>query len=66
MAPRPHGAQQAPERGDVYFDGLRLGRWIGDHLEREAGRPQCAGTGFDPRLSPAWPGTLQGSWSWGG
>jgi len=49
-----------PNQGDVFLDGTRVGRWMSDYLAREAGRPQGGSTGFDPRMSPGWPGTLQG------
>ncbi|HEX3350112.1 MAG TPA: hypothetical protein VHS58_18640 [Acetobacteraceae bacterium] len=49
-----------PTSGDVYLDGARMGRWISDQLARDAARPASGVTGFDPRLGPAWPGTLQG------
>jgi hypothetical protein len=54
-------AQGGPTGGDVFLDGSRVGTWLADHLAREAGRPQTGATGFDPRLTPAWPGTLQGN-----
>jgi len=44
----------------VFLDGSRVGTWVADHLAREAGRPQAGGTGFDSRMTAAWPGTLQG------
>lgn len=44
-------------RGDVFLDGHRVGRWLSDLLSREALRPPSGGSAFDPRLSPAWPGT---------
>ena len=49
-----------PTGGDVFLDGARVGTWIAEHLAREVERPQTGATGFDPRMSPAWPGTLQG------
>lgn len=52
--------QGGPTGGDVYLDGTRVGTWIADHLGREVARPQMSSTAFDPRLTPAWPGTLQG------
>jgi hypothetical protein len=58
-APREERAAQ-PVGGDVYLDGQLLGRWLMDALGREAGRPQGGAAGFDGRLSPAWPGVLQG------
>ena len=54
-------AAGGPVGGDVFLDGTRVGTWVTDHLAREAGRPQSGGTSFDPRLTPAWPGTLQGN-----
>lgn len=58
--PTAQALQSGPTGGDVFLDGARVGTWLADHLAREAGRPQMGGTGFDPRLTPAWPGTLQG------
>lgn len=66
MASRPMAPASAPAAasgptgGDVFLDGTRMGTWVADHLAREVNRPQAGGTGFDPRLTPAWPGTLQG------
>jgi hypothetical protein len=61
-APRSSQAVQGgPTGGDVFLDGVRVGTWLADHMARETGRPQMGGTAFDPRLTPAWPGTLQGS-----
>ena len=63
---RPHAppakasGQGGPTGGDVFLDGTRMGTWLADHLAREVARPQSGATGFDPRLTPAWPGTLQG------
>ena len=48
------------------LDEARLGRWLAEHLAEETRRPARGATGFDPRLSPGWPGTLQGPWGWGG
>lgn len=42
--------------GDVFLDGERVGQWLGELLAREASRPLSGATGFDPRLSPSWPG----------
>jgi hypothetical protein len=58
--PGSQGTQSGPTGGDVFLDGTRVGTWLADHMAREAGRPQMGSTGFDPRLTPAWPGTLQG------
>jgi len=43
-------------RGDVFLDGLHLGRWIVDRLTATAERPRSGTTGFDPRMSITWPG----------
>jgi hypothetical protein len=51
----------APEQGNLYLDGARIGRWMIDHLTREVDRPQTGIAGFDPRLSPTWPGSLHGT-----
>jgi hypothetical protein len=34
---------------------------MANNLARAASRPQGGATGFDARMSPAWPGSLQGS-----
>jgi len=67
------GAQAAPDpggdraeggggavEGELHVDGALLGRFVAEMLGREAGRPQAGMTGFDPLVSPAWPGALQG------
>ncbi|MDE2197916.1 MAG: hypothetical protein KGJ41_02750 [Rhodospirillales bacterium] len=50
-----------PMRGDVYLDGALVGRWVEQHLTRAIGRPQNGSTAFDARMTPVWPGSLQGS-----
>lgn len=45
---------------------IGLERWLTDRLAQVASRPQRGATGFDPKLTPAWPGTLQGPAGWGG
>jgi hypothetical protein len=35
--------------GQLMLDGSLLGRWVIDHLSREADRPPSGGTAFDPR-----------------
>ena len=62
MAP----AEPPAPPGPPPLDEDRLASWLSAHLAAEARRPARGGTGFDPRLSPAWPGTLQGPWGWGG
>ncbi len=56
-------AGQGEERvleGRLEIDGALLGRFVAEHLAREAGRPPSGMTGFDPLLSPQWAGALQG------
>ncbi len=53
-APPAQAASEGPSGGDVYLDGTLVGRWIADHLAREATRPPAGATGFDTRLTPAW------------
>lgn len=65
-APPPRETHEGPPGGDVFLDGVRVGRWMGQHLAGAAVRPQSGASGFDPRLSPGFPGTLQGPWGWGG
>ena len=60
-APMVAAASSGPAQGDVYLDGARVGRWMSDRLAREVDRPQAGVTGFDPRLGPAWPGSLHGT-----
>lgn len=64
-APRPAmpeagPATATPGGGDVFLDGMRVGRWMARELARQAGGPSNGATGFDPRVSAVWPGTLQG------
>jgi hypothetical protein len=47
--------------GEIFVDGSRLGRWMTDHLVRAAELPRAAMTGFDPRMSPTWPGAPVGA-----
>ena len=49
-------SKETAMRGDVFFDGTRVGRWMSEQMARDAGRPNTGPTGFDPRRSPAWPG----------
>ncbi len=60
-APVAAAESSGPVQGDVFLDGARVGRWMSDRLAREADRPQAGVTGFDPRLGPAWPGSLHGT-----
>ncbi len=49
-------AKESSMRGDVFLDGVRVGRWMSEQMARDAGRPNTGPTGFDPRRSAAWPG----------
>ncbi|HKM64179.1 MAG TPA: hypothetical protein VJY39_16985 [Acidisphaera sp.] len=42
--------------GTLEIDGLQLGRWLADYLAHAAVRPATGSTGFDPRMTPTWPG----------
>lgn len=66
LPPAAPQAAETPPQSSAPLDEVRLGRWLADYLGDETRRPARGGTGFDPRLSPAWPGTLQGPWGWGG
>jgi hypothetical protein len=54
--PPPSEPPSAALQGDVYVDGSRLGRWMTDRLVKAAELPRAATTGFDPRMTPTWPG----------
>jgi hypothetical protein len=58
--PPPDGEAPRSSGGDVFLDGVRVGRWMADRMERDAGRPPVGPTFFDPRQSPAWPGATVG------
>lgn len=60
---RDQEAERDEERvleGRLEIDGALLGRFVAEHLAREAGRPASGMTGFDPLVSPQWAGALQG------
>ena len=50
-----------PAMGDVFLDGMRVGRWMAKTLAHEASQPQGGSTFHDPRMGPVFPGSLQGS-----
>lgn len=52
---RPSGTQSVT--GQLILDGSQLGRWIADTLSTAVSRPASGMTGFDPRMTPGWPGT---------
>jgi hypothetical protein len=64
--PSAPGQAEPDEQGPLPFDNSQFAQWLDAHLDEAARRPPRGGTGFDPRLSPGWPGTLQGPWGWGG
>ena len=61
MAPPAREQEGGASEGDVYLDGMRIGRWMVDTLSRQAARPPAGRAAFDPRLGLAWPGTQQGN-----
>jgi hypothetical protein len=60
MAPPAHEQEGSAPEGDVYLDGMRVGRWMVDTLSRQAARPPAGRAAFDSRLGLTWPGTQQG------
>ncbi len=50
----------APVQGDVFLDGVLVGRWMCRFLARQAGRDPAGPTGFDPRRNPVLPGATIG------
>lgn len=61
FAPSVQPQSQPQLSGDVYLDGTRLGRWITNHLGREASRPPSGATAFDPRMGISWSGARNGN-----
>lgn len=59
----PLGPQQVEQTtfAELHLDGAALGRWVTRHLERQVTRPQAGATGFDPRMTPSWPGAPIGN-----
>ena len=56
-------AQPDAERvteGRLEIDGASMGRWLTQHLAREAGRAPAGMTAVDRRMSVPWAGALQG------
>ena len=67
LAPSPrtdtvqNGASHGgPTHGDVFLDGTRVGHWMSEALARAVSGPSRGCTAFDPTMSAAWPGALQG------
>ncbi len=50
-----------PRQGILILDGAQVGRWIVDHLARQASRPGAGTTGIDPRINAIYPGAFSGA-----
>jgi hypothetical protein len=61
-SPPPGMAQggSGPHEGDVFLDGMMLGRWMSRFLSQQAGRAHSGPTGFDPRRGRVLPGATVG------
>jgi hypothetical protein len=57
----PKAGTQGPVEGDVYLDGMLVGRWMSRFLAREAGRASAGPTGFDGRRGQLLPGATVGT-----
>jgi len=55
------GASSGATRGSIFLDGVALGRWMMDHLAKEASRPISGMTGADPRVTASYPGAPIGT-----
>jgi hypothetical protein len=55
----PQGAQ-GPNGGDVFLDGVLVGKWMSRFLGREVMRAPSGPTGFDPRRGRLMPGATVG------
>lgn len=51
-----HGHSPFRAEGPVFLDSHMVGRWMCEHLAREAGRAPAGPTGFDSRAGIVWPG----------
>ncbi len=59
-APQGQPRQSEPFKGDVYLDGMLVGRWMSKYLRREAERADSGPTGFDAKRSRLLPGVTVG------
>ncbi len=59
---QPQATQNMAEpcQGTIFLDGTLLGRWMIDHLARQATRPASGTTGIDPRINATFPGAPSG------
>jgi hypothetical protein len=53
-------AAAGPREGDVFLDGMLVGRWMSRFLNREAERASAGPTGFDARRGRLLPGVTVG------
>lgn len=53
-------AATGPTGGDVYLDGVLVGRWMSRMLAKEASRPATGGAAFDPTRTPYASGRMIG------
>lgn len=62
VADEPGEQQSTAElpQSAVALDGVQLGRWIVEYLERQASRPGTMITGIDPRMTATFPGAPSG------
>jgi hypothetical protein len=60
VAPQARGSIEEPPGGDVYLDGVLVGRWMSRFLKREAERADSGPTGFDARRGRLLPGVTVG------
>ena len=49
-----------PQEGDVFLDGMLVGRWMSRFLTREAERASAGPTGFDARRGRLLPSVTVG------
>ena len=57
---RAEGGGAGPNQGDVFLDGMLVGRWMSKFLNREAERASAGPTGFDARRGRLLPGVTVG------
>ncbi len=66
VAPRqdqatPPASDQRPQEGDVFLDGMLVGRWMSRFLSGQLERSSAGPTGFDPRRGRILPGVTVGT-----
>ncbi len=59
--PEPTQTAAEQQQGAFALDSVQLGRWMMDHLERQASRPGTMTTGIDPRMTTHFPGAPTGA-----